>query len=507
MTETRTNEVVATANPAASAAADTPPAARRRASVLVVDDDRDHRELISRRLTTAGFRVATAVSGDEALRSLAGVDLVLLDYKLGGRDGLEVLAAIRARETPPAVVMVTGMGSEQVVIACMRAGAADYVTKDSQYLKNIASVVERAWRHHDIERRAHELERLALLVTSAPDREGALHEIVDGALRLLAADHCQLLLSGARDGQSVVRVEAGAAPDDLVVEELRVVVSMPEVGKVGDLIVRRAAPMGFTTEEERLASTFASFAAIAIAKLRQLELERSLVEELQNTLALRRQLLAGVSHEFRTPLTAISGFAQTVLAHWDVLAEPDRKSMIARIRTNAQDLAGLVEQMLDFASVEAGRLEIVCHDVVLDAVAREAVADLSPLLTDRTVVIDVELGLTAQGDEVLLRRLLFNLISNAAKYTPADAAIAVRAFGIDDESVRVEVADTGDGLTPEDAARVFDPFWRSERNRSTQRGSGIGLALVRDYARLMGGEAGVETEQGQGATFWFTLRR
>lgn len=478
----------------------------RSASVLIVDDDPDHRELISRRLSSAGYRVSTASTGDEALQSLGGVDLVLLDYKLGGRDGLEVLAQIRNREAPPAVVMVTGMGSEQVVIACMRAGAADYVIKDSQYLKNIASVVERAWRHHDIERRAHELERLALLVTSAPDRDVALHEIVDGALRLLAADHCQLLLVPT-EGQPVVGAEAGSAPAEMVFEELRIPVSMPETGKVADLVVRRAAPFGFTPEEEKLAATFASFAAIAIAKLRQLELERSLVEELQNTLAMRRQLLAGVSHEFRTPLTAISGFAQTALAHWDQISDDDRKSMIARIRTNAQDLAGLVEQMLDFAAVEAGRLDIVLHDVVLDAVAREAVADLSPLLADRTVVIDVETALTGQGDEILLRRLLFNLISNAAKYTPADAAIAVRGFALDDEMVRVEVADTGEGLSKEDAARVFEPFWRAERNRSTKRGSGIGLALVRDYARLMGGEAGVETEPGRGATFWFTLRR
>lgn len=483
-------------------------AGRRSASVLVVDDDRDHRDLLSRRLSSAGYRVSTAATGDTALQALGGVDLVLLDYKLGGRDGLEVLAQIRDREAPPAVVMVTGMGSEQVVIACMRAGAADYVIKDAQYLKNITSVVERAWRHHDIERRAHELERLALLVTSAPDRDVALHEIVDGALRLLAADHCQLLLApAAGEDEPVVGAEAGTAPAEMVFEELRIPVSMAGIGKVADLVVRRAAPAGFTGEEEHLASTFASFAAIAISKLRQLELERSLVEELQHTLAVRRQLLAGVSHEFRTPLTAISGFAQTALAHWDQLPDDDRKSMLARIRTNAHDLAGLVEQMLDFAAVEAGRLDIVLHDVVLDAVAREAVADLSPLLSDRTVVIDVENGLTGQGDEVLLRRLLFNLISNAAKYTPDDAAIAVRAFALDDDTVRVEVADTGDGLSKADAERVFEPFWRAEQNRSTKRGSGIGLALVRDYARRMGGEAGVETEPGQGATFWFTLRR
>ncbi|HVM09980.1 MAG TPA: hybrid sensor histidine kinase/response regulator [Acidimicrobiales bacterium] len=473
--------------------------AARVASVLVVDDDVDHRELISRRLTSVGMRVTPVATADEALAALGGVDLVLLDYKLGGRDGLEVLGQIRSLPAPPAVIMVTGMGSEQVVIACMRAGASDYVVKDSGYLRNLPTVVERAWRHHDLERRARELERLALLVTSAPDRDGALHEIVAGALRLLAADECEVQLAE----------EAGArAVAGEVSLELRVPITLPETGRLGDLVVRRRSGGPFTDEETRLGSTFASFAAIAIAKLRQLELERSLVAELQHTLDMRRQLVAGVSHELRTPLTAISGFAQTILNHWDRIAEADRKDMIARIRANAAELGALVEQLLDFASVEAGRLRVDVGVIDLEPEAREAVADLAPVLADRTIVIDVPTGLTARADAGILRRLLTNLLTNAAKYTPQSAAIAVRAVTVDDsERVRMEVADTGDGLSSEELERVFEPFWRAEATRNSRRGTGIGLALVRDYARLMGGEAGVDSAPGEGATFWFTLPR
>ena len=470
------------------------PASRRPMSVLVVDDDGDHRELIGRRLGLSGARVQAAATAEQALERLAGIDLVLLDYRLGARDGLEVLRTIRALPDPPAVVMVTGMGSEEVVIECIRAGASDYVIKDRNYLATIPTVVERAWRTHDLERRAGELQRLALMVSSAPDREAAMREIVDGVLRLLAADSCELVLVG-------VLVEP--APDN--VYELRVPVVVPEAGRLGDLLVRRAgAP--FSAEEERLGTTFASFAAMAMGNIHQLELERSLVAELQQTLDMRRQLVAGVSHELRTPLTAISGFAQTLLLHWDRLAEQDRKDMVERVRANAKELGSLVEQLLDFASIEAGRLRVDLSPYEVAPLLDEAVADLAPLLADRTVVVDAVRGLKASVDVVLLRRTLSNLLANAAKYTPPEAAIAVRAYAVDSgERVRIEVADTGDGMTEEDAARVFEPFWRAETTRRRQRGTGIGLSLVRDYVRLMGGDIGVETTKGEGAVFWLTL--
>ena len=477
----------------------------RSVSVLVVDDDPDHRHLITRYLGAAGVHVSTAGDGDAALSSLDGVDVVLLDYKLGGRDGLEVLRSIRARPHPPSVVMVTGMSSEDVVIQCLRAGASDYVVKDRHYLAALPSVVERAWRHHDLERRARELQRLALVVTSAPDRDSVLHEVVRGAVALLAADSCELMVrADDQRGADSGSTPAVATADDGI-HELRLPVTTRETGQIGDLVVRRRSGP-YSKEEEQLASTFASFAAIAMGKLHQLELERSLVAELQQTLEVRRQLVAGVSHELRTPLTAICGFAQTLLAHWKRLDEDTRLDMVTRVRGNALELTSLVEQLLDFASIEAGRLAVDMAPTPLADVVDGAVADLSPLLADRTVVVDVPRDLVVLADPALVRRTLYNLLSNAAKYTPADAAVAVHATVLEGgDRVRVEVADTGDGMSAEDAARAFEPFWRGEGNRQSQRGTGIGLALVRDYVRLMGGEIGLETSKGNGAVFWFTL--
>jgi DNA-binding NtrC family response regulator len=169
-------------------------AVRRRIRVLVVDDSADHRTLIARRLAGAGMQVIPVATAAEALERIGEVDLVLLDYRLPGVSGLDALRAIRRRRQPPSVIMVTSAGSTEVAVDAMRAGAIHYVTKDRGYLDALPEVVERAWVHHDLAARASELQRLALLVTSARDRDQLFLEIVEGAARLLRASSSGLLL-------------------------------------------------------------------------------------------------------------------------------------------------------------------------------------------------------------------------------------------------------------------------------------------------------------------------
>jgi signal transduction histidine kinase len=472
---------------------------QRAVSVLVVDDDPNHRDLIARRLKLSGARV-TVSDGEDALVAAAAVDIdvVVLDYRMRGCNGLDLLRDIRARPLAPSVVMVTGMGSEEVAIDCMRAGATDYLIKDRNYLVALPTVVERAWRHHDVERRARELQRLAVLVGSAPDWDSLLNEVVRGAMTLLAADHCEVVSAATGLGAN------GQADSEQ--HELRVPVATAELGRVGDLVARRRSS-AFSSDERDLASSLAAFAAIASGNLHRLELERSLVRELQQTLDVRRHIAASVSHELRTPLTAISGFAQTLLASWDRLEDATRIDMISRVRSNASELTALVEQLLDFAAVEAGRSHAERVEVDVAEAVESAVADLGPLLADRTVVVDIDPGTRAMGDPDLIRRTLYNLLTNAAKYTPIETAVAVRSCVVDHgDRVRIEVADTGAGLSEDEIARAFEAFWRGEGNRRTKRGTGIGLSLVRDYVRLMDGEVGVESTLGEGCVFWFTLR-
>lgn len=488
-------------------------------NVLIVDDDPDHRYLAKRRLESGGATVTSAANAEEALASLHEIDLVLLDHRLPGTSGLDVLPEIVERG--PAVVMVTGMGSEGLAVEAMRRGAVDYIVKDSTYLDILPDVMQRAWLHHDLMRRAGELERIGLLVTSASARREVFAEVVEGARRLLRADDCALFVLA--EAGLVQEATAGshlenrahmlsdarrllAAPHTEFDDDGRLLVPVPpdDETPLGVLAILRHDGRPFAPEERRLAVALAGYAGIALANLRRLELERALVGELQQMLDLRRELMASVSHELRTPLTCVSGFAETLKAHWLSLADDERLVFVDKICHHSNELADLVERLLDFSEIEAGRVTVGITCVDLRDEVEATVQALGPLVDGRAVDINIA-STTVMADAVLLRRTLTNLLSNAVKYSERGTGIVVRAAA-DDGVARVEISDHGMGLTDEEAARAFDPFWRAARVATNNlRGTGLGLALVKEYVRAMGGEVTVESELGHGSTFGFTL--
>jgi signal transduction histidine kinase len=488
-------------------------------SVLVVDDDPDHRYLAQRRLELAGFEVRLAANADEALAAVDGVDLVVLDHRLPDTSGLDLLPVIVGRG--PSVVMVTGMGSEGLAVEAMRRGAVDYIVKDERYLDILAEVVWRAWLHHDLVHRAGELERIGLLVTSASARPEVFTEVVEGARRVLRADGCALFVLA--ESGLVQEATAGtylgdrerllsearqmlAVPEGTMADDGRLLVPVPpsESTPLGVLAVLRREPRPFAPEERRFAVALASYAGIALGNVRRLELERSLVAELQQMLDLRRELMASVSHELRTPLTCVSGFAETLRVHWASLSDEDRLMFVDKICQHSSELGDLVEGLLDFSEVETGRVTAGIERVDLRQEIEATVAALGPLVTGRSINVDV-CPTAVMADAALLRRTLTNLLSNAVKYSEQGKPITVRASATA-EVARVEVIDQGTGLTAEEADRAFDPFWRASRVANNNlRGTGLGLALVKEYVRVMGGDVFVESEPGRGSTFIFTL--
>ncbi|GAC1315345.1 MAG: hypothetical protein NVSMB12_10600 [Acidimicrobiales bacterium] len=496
--------------------------------------------LARRRLTDAGWEVRLATSADEALSMLDGVDLVLLDYRLPGMSGIDALREIRRRKGP-SVVMVTGMGSEGLAVEAIRAGAIDYITKDGTYLEDLPHDVERAWRHHDVQRRAAKLERLAMLVTATSDRDRqeTLDAIVEGARDVLRADACTLQVMrddglrtearagepglaaadlrdaarsalGRRDGEPlavpvILSDSADLEEGDLATDRLLVPIRSADGHGLGVLALLTTAPVAYHADEIGLARTFAAFAGIALANLHRLELEQQLVAELQHVLDTRRDFLAHVSHELRTPLTCIEGFAHTLLTHGEVLGDDERTLFLTKIGDHGRSLHQLVESLLDFAAVEAGRTPVSPTSLDLRAEVSSILEGLAPLLSGRQIETAVGPA-TVWADPALLRRAVTNLITNAVKYSDPAGPIIVRAEIITGGAVRVDVVDSGPGITEDELSHVFDPFWRgSAFLHGTNRGTGLGLSLVREYARLLGGEVGATSAEGGGSRFWITL--
>ncbi|HEX2039508.1 MAG TPA: ATP-binding protein [Acidimicrobiales bacterium] len=497
--------------------------AGRRPVVLVVEGDADQRSLIEHALRRASYDVRTAGSADEALGKLDGVDVVLLDHRLPDMTGIELLRTM-SRRTGPAVVLVTEVGDEDVVVDALRAGAVDFVVKGPTYFDEPAGVVERACRHHDVVRRARELQRLALLVHSALDRDAMCNEIVQGARQLLRSGSAGLFVTGSDGGVHMLAGDSRGS--SAVAARVASIVRNPDRPKhtsagngclvvplpraegvpVGALAVWDREQRAASAEEVELAETFAAFAATALANAARLELQRVLVTELQETLDLRRNLVMSLSHELRTPLTCVVGFADTLVAEWETLDDDDvRRVCMRSIRENAHELRALVEQLLDFAESEAGRLTGTARErLPLASEVSAAVDALGPMLADRPVTVDIG-EVEVDADPLLLRRTLANLLTNAAKHSAPGVPVAVRAVA-EGDVVRVEVEDAGQGMTADELAHAFEPFWRGETARSgAARGSGLGLALVREYVRLMGGEVVAESSPGAGARFSFTV--
>lgn len=240
-----------------------------------------------------------------------------------------------------------------------------------------------------------------------------------------------------------------------------------------------------------------------------LERQRDKLEVLNGELAqetrFKSDLLSMVNHELRTPLTAILTFAQAARKSCGSEREDDQRAW-DHIEKNSQILLGMINDMLDIARSDAGTVQVACEAIDLGevvAVVRETMAPLADkyLVTFRaTVASDVPLVL---GDYDKTTRILENLVNNAIKFTPDDGAVSLSVtFDAAATAVKLVVADTGIGIAPADQDRIFDRFVQVD-STSTRKynGSGLGLALVREYAEQQGFTVSVESALGEGSSF------
>lgn len=253
-----------------------------------------------------------------------------------------------------------------------------------------------------------------------------------------------------------------------------------------------------------LVEAYANQAALVIVRAQAYEQVRIASERLEQADRIKSEFLATVSHELRTPLTAVKGFVDTVLLHWDRLGDDQRRAMLERASSNADVLARRIDQLLDLSRIEAGHIELLAEDTRLDELIDATITGLRPLLQDHRVVVDVAPGLRAWVDRESFAHILDNLVTNAVKFAPVATVVEVGARRDGGDAV-VWVRDEGIGIPADEHERIFERFYRVSSPKGPRRGSGIGLAVVRRFVELHGGEVTVESEPGHGATFRFTL--
>jgi signal transduction histidine kinase len=235
------------------------------------------------------------------------------------------------------------------------------------------------------------------------------------------------------------------------------------------------------------------------------ELQR-VYRELELVSEHKSQFLANMSHELRTPLNAIIGFSEVL--HEQMFGELNERQLayLDDVLAAGRHLLSLINDVLDLAKIEAGRMELELSQVALPDVLRSAVA----MHAERAHRCGVELSLqtepeqiTVEADERRLRQIVFNLLSNAVKFTPADGRIDVSAR-LDDGRVEIAVADTGPGIAADELESIFEEFEQTSTGKQTE-GTGLGLPLSRKLAELHGGRLWAESEPGRGSTFRFIL--
>ena len=502
------------------------------ARILLADDNSDLREYVARLLRSQGWMVDEAPDGLTALERIRAraPDLVLTDVMMPGLDGFALLRELRSDPSTnnvPVVVLSARAGEESRVEGAEH-GADDYLVKPFSAQELVARVgvhlrLGRQRREAEmvLRRRTAQFETLlgeAPLGVFLVDSEYRIREVnpiarpVFGDIPDLVGrdfDEVMHILWSPEYADEIVRLyhhtlETGEpyfAPERIEERRDRGVLEYYEWQ-----INRITLPEG----GYGVVCYFRDISAQVHAR-REAEQARELAETANR---IKSEFLAVMSHELRTPLNAIAGYVDLIDmgVHGPVTAS--QREALSRIQRSGKHLLALINDVLNFAKLEAGRVEYIPRDVKL----ADAVASVSPMIDSQlrakglSYEVHVDPTIIARVDVDKLQQVLLNLLSNAVKFTASGGRVSVETpsgEGADDpEHVTLQVSDTGIGIPRDKLSLIFDPFVQVHRKLTNSvEGSGLGLAISRDLARGMGGDLRASSVEGEGSVFTLVLPR
>src|SRR5581483_5870563 len=237
---------------------------------------------------------------------------------------------------------------------------------------------------------------------------------------------------------------------------------------------------------------------------KELELQN---REVQRATQLKSQFLASMSHELRTPLNAIVGFSDLLAEKATGELSPKQERFVGHVRNGARHLLQLINDILDLSKIESGMLELRCETVSVSEAMPEVLSLIRPLAMEKKIQLE-QAGdaVSVEADRVRFKQILYNLLSNALKFTPEGGNVRVDYSKNGADMVRIAVTDTGIGIRPEDQQMIFDEFRQAgETTRGVREGTGLGLAITKRLVERQGGTMAVQSELGKGSCFSFTL--
>jgi signal transduction histidine kinase len=279
---------------------------------------------------------------------------------------------------------------------------------------------------------------------------------------------------------------------------------------IGALSMHRRPDQPLTDDVSDTMHTFAQRVAQAIERAALYEAEQHARTRADEANRAKSEFLAAMSHELRTPLNAIGGYADLLDMGLRGPVTPEQHEDLQRIRRSQQHLLAVINDILNFARIEAGQVAYAYETVVISDVVEAVAQMIAPLAAAKGLPLTVSqcpTDVTAWADKSKVEQIIVNLVSNAVKFT-TNGEITLTCGHETPARVTISVCDTGSGIAVDQLDKIFEPFVQVGRSLTNSReGTGLGLAISRDLARAMGGDIAVESTTGTGSTFTLTLPR
>jgi len=494
--------------------------------VLLIEDDRldqmAFQRFVEEEKLLYDYTIAGSVSEARSILGSEQFDIIVSDYSLGDGTALDILNSVK--NTP--VILTTGLTDEHVAIKAWRAGAYDYLPKDiyQNYLKAVPKAIENAIKRKKTEDALDRKQKnLEAIFDAAPigmllaDENMIITRVNSAVKQMLHKEYPQIINRQVGDALGWVNSThnektcgcSQACAGCLLKKTMKSVLDTGRSTHYIEIhptlkIDNKEIMFWFRISAEPIIIDDRRHVLLAVDDITE---RKKAEEKLKETMELKSQFISTVSHELRTPLTGMIEGLAIVLDEVVGPINKEQKKFLGIAKRNTDRLIDLINDLLDFQRLGAGKtkLDIQSHDI------KEALSEVQETMTLFAKKHDVELSFAsaddlskAEFDRAKVIQVLTNLVSNAVKFTPEGGRVSVDVRRRDADWV-ISVSDTGMGIPKEALPKIFERFYRVNRQGKHIKGTGLGLAIVHKIVMMHGGTIEVESQVDQGTTFTVLL--